>query len=99
MRETLLSFIDDLLTRGRETVVVRRRGLRLVSWSSAEVATRAFQFARELEVLGIAHGDRVLFWGENSAEWIAAMFGCLLRGVVVVPLDLKSSPDFIARVQ
>ena len=99
MRETLLSFIDDLLTRGRETVVVRRRGLRLVSWSSAEVATRAFQFARELEVRGIAHGDRVLFWGENSAEWIAAMFGCLLRGVVVVPLDLKSSPDFIARVQ
>ena len=99
MRETLLSFLDDCLARGGETAVVRRRGLRLVTWSSADIARRAFQFARELEARGISHGDRVLFWGENSAEWIAAMFGCLLRGVVVVPLDLKSAPDFVERVQ
>ena len=99
MRETLLSFLDDCRARGAETAVVRRRGLRLVSSSAAEIATRAFQFARELEARGISRGDRVLFWGENSAEWIAAFFGCLLRGVVVVPLDLKSAPDFAARVQ
>jgi acyl-CoA synthetase (AMP-forming)/AMP-acid ligase II len=41
----------------------------------------------------------VLFWGENSPEWIAAFYGCLLRGAVVVPLDLKSAPDFVERVQ
>jgi long-chain acyl-CoA synthetase len=99
MRETLLSFLDDYLARGAETAVVRRRGLRLEKWSSAEIARRAFQFARELEARGISRGDRVLCWGENSAEWIAAFFGCLLRGVVVVPLDLKSAPDFAQRVQ
>src|ERR687892_2891946 len=99
MRETLLSFLDDCLARGTETAVVRRRGLRLTRWSSIGIASRAFQFARELEARGISRGDRVLFWGENSAEWIAAFFGCLLRGVVVVPLDLKSAPDFVARVQ
>ncbi len=98
MRETLLSFLDDCLARGEDAAIVRRRGLRLVTWSWADIARRAFQFARELEERGIAHGDRVLFLGENSAEWIAAFFGCLLRGVVVVPLDLKSAPDFIARV-
>src|SRR5918996_5287887 len=99
MRETLLSFLDDCLARGTETAVVRRGGLRLTKWSSAEIARRAFQFARELEARGIGNGDRVLFWSENSPEWIAAFFGCLLRGVVVVPLDLKSAPDFAARVQ
>ncbi|HEX6043837.1 MAG TPA: AMP-binding protein [Pyrinomonadaceae bacterium] len=99
MRETLLSFLDDCLARGEETAVVRRRGLRLSRSSGAEIAGRAFQFARELEVRGIGHGDRVLFWTENSPEWIAAFFGCLLRGVIVVPLDLKSTPDFVARVQ
>lgn len=99
MRESLLSFLDDCLARGHETAVVRRRGLRVSAWSCAEVAKAAFQFARELEARGISRGDRVLFWGENSAEWIAAFFGCLLRGVVVVPLDLKSTPDFAARVQ
>ena len=99
MRETLLSFLDDCLARGQQTFVVQKRGLRLVRWSYARIAARAFQFARELEARGIEHGDRVLFWGENSPEWIAAFFGCLLRGVVVVPLDLKSAPDFVERVQ
>lgn len=99
MRETLLSFLDDCRSRGAETAVVHWRGLRISRWSYARLAACAFQFARELEVRGIGGGDRVLFRGENSPEWIAAFYGCLLRGAVVVPLDLKSASDFVARVQ
>ena len=40
-----------------------------------------------------------MFWAESSPEWVAALFGCLLRGVIVVPLDFESSPEFVARVQ
>jgi long-chain acyl-CoA synthetase len=39
-----------------------------------------------------------VLWGENSAEWIAAFFGCLLRGVLAVPLDAAGAPDFAGRV-
>jgi long-chain acyl-CoA synthetase len=99
MRETLLSFLDDCVAREREIAVVHWRGLRISRWSYARLASCAFQFARELEKREISAGDRVLFWGENSPEWIAAFYGCLLRGAIVVPLDLKSAPDFVARVQ
>ncbi|HEU4509795.1 MAG TPA: AMP-binding protein [Pyrinomonadaceae bacterium] len=99
MRETLLSFLDDCVALGDETAVVHWRGLRLSRWSYERIASTAFQFARELESRGIGAGDRVLFWSENSPEWIAAFYGCLLRGAVIVPLDLKSTPDFAARVQ
>ncbi|HEX5885299.1 MAG TPA: AMP-binding protein, partial [Pyrinomonadaceae bacterium] len=99
MRETLLSFLDDCLARGEQTAVVHWRGLRISRWSYTRLAACAFQFARELETRDIGAGDRVLFWAENSPEWIAAFYGCLLRGVVIVPLDLKSAPDFAARVQ
>jgi long-chain acyl-CoA synthetase len=99
MRDTLLSFLDDCIAHGQQTAVVHWRGLRIARWSYARLAACAFQFARELEARGIGHGDRVLFWSENSPEWIAAFYGCLLRGAVVVPLDLKSAPDFAARVQ
>jgi len=54
--------------------------------------------ARELEARGIAKGDAVLLWGENSAEWISVFLGCLLRGAVVVPIDHASSPEFAVRV-
>ena len=99
MRETLLSFLDDCIARGEEIALVHWRGLRIARWSYARIAASAFQFARELEVREIGAGDRVLFWGENSPEWVAAFYGCLLRGAIVVPLDLKSAPDFVARVQ
>jgi long-chain acyl-CoA synthetase len=99
VRETLLTFLNDGLARGHATAVVHWRGLRLARWSYRQLASCAFQFARELQARNIAAGDRVLFWGENSPEWIAAFYGCMLRGAVAVPLDLKSAPDFAARVQ
>lgn len=99
LRDTLLSFLDDCIARREEIAVVHWRGLRISRWSYARLASCAFQFARELEARNISAGDRVLFWGENSPEWIAALYGCLLRGAIVVPLDLKSAPDFVARVQ
>src|SRR5918997_1855100 len=99
MRRSLISFLDDYHARGRETAFAHRRGLRWERWSYAQVAEAAAGFARELEARKIGRNDRVLFWAENSAEWVAALFGCLLRGAVVVPLDVESAPDFVERVR
>ena len=73
-------------------------GYRSVRWSYRQVAETAFQFARELQERSIAKGDRVLLWGPNSAEWVAAFFGCALRGVIVVPIDDAGAADFTQRV-
>ena len=40
----------------------------------------------------------MVIWGANGSEWIAAFFGCILRGVVPVPLDVAGSPEFVRRV-
>jgi long-chain acyl-CoA synthetase len=40
----------------------------------------------------------VALWGENCAEWIGVFFGCLLRGVIAVPIDAAGSNEFAARV-
>ena len=68
------------------------------SWTYAQIAAAANRVARELESRGVAKGDSVLLCGENSAQWIAAFFGCLLRGAVIVPIDHAGAPDFAARV-
>jgi len=99
MRKNLLSFLDDCEKHGSQTALAHRRGLRLSPWSYSRLRTTAFQFARELEARNISKGDRVLVCAENCPEWVAAFFGCLLRGVIVVPLDFESSPEFAARVQ
>lgn len=99
MRSTINCYLEDYLRRGDATAFAHRRGLRLVRWSYRRVAETAYGFARELEARGINKGERVLLWAANGPEWVAAFFGCVLRGAVVVPLDVESAPDFVARVQ
>ena len=99
MRTTLASYLDDFLSRDNETAFAHTRGLRVKRWSYSQIAKTAFRLARELEARRIAKGDRVLLWARNSPEWLSVFFGCLLRGVIVVPLDLQSEPGFVKRVQ
>ena len=98
MRPHLATLVEDFRRHGAQTAVVVYRGNRRYATSYAELANLTGRFSAELGRRGIGPGERVVLWGENSAEWIAAFFGCLLRGVVAVPLDLAGSPAFAARV-
>ena len=91
-------FLAQFEKHAHECAYRQRRGYRTESFSYGEILAMATGFARRLEEQGIAKGDRVLLWGENSAEWVAAFFGCTLRGVVVVPMDDGVSGDFALRV-
>ena len=97
-RQSLIEFIEEYARRGKEIAVVHRRGYRMERWSYAEIADAAREFAGALAARGIAKGDRVLLWGDNCAEWVAAFFGCVLRGAVVVPIDRAGAPEFATRV-
>ena len=97
-RHSLAEYLDNFIRRGQECAYVQRHGYRSERWSYRQVAETAFQFARELGAQGIRKGDRVLIWGPNCAQWVAAFFGCALRGAVVVPMDDVATTDFALRV-
>ncbi len=97
-RASILEYLDNFRLHADEPAYVFRRGYRVQRWSYGEVLGNAYRFARMLESRGIGHGDKVLVWGENCAEWVVAFFGCLLRGAIVVPIDKIAAPDFAARV-
>jgi len=98
VRTHLASLVEDLRRHSDETAVVSHRGIRRYPTTYGELARLAGRFAAELDRRAVAPGDRVVLWGANSAEWIAAFFGCLLRGVIAVPLDAAGAPEFAARV-
>ncbi|MBV9082354.1 MAG: AMP-binding protein, partial [Acidobacteriaceae bacterium] len=97
-RPHLASLVDDFARLGPDIAVVAPRGLRKRRITYAQLATLSRRFAAELIARGIAKGERVLIWGENGPEWMATFFGCVLRGVLPVPLDAASTPDFVRRV-
>ena len=99
MAESLAEFFLEHFSRhASECAYKQKRGYRMVSFTYGDVLRLAQSFAGELDRRGIAKGDRIMLWGENSAEWVATFFGCTLRGVVVVPMDDGASAAFAARV-
>jgi long-chain acyl-CoA synthetase len=98
MRTSLASLVEDFRTHVSEIAVVEHRGVRSYAATYGDLAEIAGRFAAELERRQIVAGERVVLWGANSAAWIGVFFGCLLRGVIVVPLDAAGTSDFAARV-
>jgi long-chain acyl-CoA synthetase len=99
MTESLAEFfLANFQAHGDERAYGQRRGYRMEWFTYGEVLGMAARFCRELETRGIGKGERVMLWGENGAEWVAAFFGCALVGVVVVPMDDGASAEFAGRV-
>jgi long-chain acyl-CoA synthetase len=97
-RDTLVDFFRDLAAK-RGEFLVYDDGYRRRAHTYGAVARAARGFAARLAAAGLAKGDAVVFWGENRPEWVACYWGCLLAGIVAVPIDYRSSPDFVLKVR
>lgn len=98
MREHLATLLEDFRKHERDIAIVRYQGVRRRETTYGELAHLARRFAALLEDRNIGKSDRVLLWAENGAEWVAAFYGCMLRGAMTVPLDAFGSADFARRI-
>ena len=97
-RQSVLEYFQPDSRPSREIAFAWRRGYRMVRWTYADLLRAATQFAHRLEERSVAKGERVLLWGENSGEWVAAFLGCLAHGAVAVPMDAIADANFAHRV-
>ncbi len=98
VRQSLLEYFQPGSRPPDEIAVAWRRGYRMARWRYSDLLGTAQRFAGELQARGIAKGDRVLLWGENSGEWVAAFLGCIFCGAVAVPMDAIADVKFARRV-
>ncbi len=94
----LRGFLDRIAQINSEFIVFDD-GYRGWSYSYGDLAQMAAAFAGRLHASGIQHGETVIIWSENRPGWIAALWGCLLAGVVIVPVDQRSSVDLFQRIR
>ena len=98
MRPHLATLVADFRRYDLQIAVVTHRGNRRFSSTYRQLAELSARCAHAFDQQGLRPGDRVLLWGANSVEWMAAFFGCILRGIVAVPLDAAGSLDLAQRV-
>lgn len=97
-RTSVTEYVANFTRHSRDVACVFPEGYRTSRWTYGELLGRAKRFGAFLASAGITKGDRIMIWGANRGEWLAAFWGALLRGVVVVPMDRTAAPEFAARV-
>lgn len=73
-------------------------GFRTRTWHYRDLAEQVPRIARGLTDGGLVPGDRVVFWAVNRPEWGLGFLGSAYAGLVGVPLDVRSTDDFAAKV-
>ena len=79
--------------------IVYDDGFRGWTFTYADIGRLARQFAARLRSQGVQKGDRVLIWSESRPGWIIGLWGCLLEGAVVVPIEPQSSLDLFHKIE
>ena len=99
MLHTINHFLEEAAHRfGGRPALLFKPGFRYRTWSYRALWDDAQRVAALLQSRGIGKGDRVILWGPNAPQWVLAFFGCLRAGAIVVPLDLRSTPEFVHQV-
>lgn len=96
-RDTLLDFFQDFAASSQDFLIYDD-GFRTRHFRYDEISAKAHAFAARLRAARIRKDDKIILYGENRPEWIVALWGCLLEGVIAVPIDYRSSPDFVERI-
>ena len=97
--ETLVELLERAVARSADKVaLVMRDGDAVERWTYRELAERTGRVASTLERLGVGPGVRVATWAPNDPWLVAAYFAIWQLGAVVVPLDLRMTPDVAARI-
>jgi long-chain acyl-CoA synthetase len=94
---TLLDLLDSAVDRygERGALALRRDDGTTAEWSFRELQRRTRIAAWRLRALDLEPGDRILTWSPSMPELAAAYYGAMAARLVLVPLDLRMSPQAV----
>ena len=97
--DTIVDFLREAAERhGPRDALLIKPAFRYIRWTYDRLWEDSGRVATLLQRRGLSKGDQAILWGPNSPHWVLAFFGCLRAGVVLIPLDLRSAPDYVSRV-
>ena len=97
--DTIVEFLCEAAARhGPRDALLIKPAFRYIRWTYDRLWEDSGRVATLLQRRGFNKGDQAILWGPNSPHWVLAFFGCLRAGVVLIPLDLRSAPDYVSRV-
>ena len=97
--DTLNDLIGEAIKRfDRHPALLIKPGFRTRTWRYRDLDRQVGRVARVLTDRGVQPGDRVVLWAVNRPEWVVGFLAVAHVGAVGVPLDVRSTDEFAAKV-
>jgi long-chain acyl-CoA synthetase len=94
----LIDFLGRIAQLDAEFIVYDD-GYRGWTYRFEDVAKAAHALRVRLRAQGVRKGDVAMIWSESRPGWVAALWGCLLEGVALAPVDPQSSIRLFRRIE
>ncbi len=99
MAETLIQLIRESSEKfGSRPALFFKPSFCYRRWNYQYLWEASGRIASLLRQQGLSKGERAIIWAPNRPEWVLSFFGCLRAGVIAVPIDMRSTADFVSRV-
>jgi long-chain acyl-CoA synthetase len=96
---TLNDILEESAAKfGNKDALIIKPGFRTRAWTYRDLADIVPRVARYLADNGIRKGDRVITFGVNRPEYGIAVLAALRVGAIIVPLDVNSTAEFVAKI-
>jgi len=96
-RQNLVEFFSEF-SNSQIEFIQHDDGYRTWTYTYKQISLASYRFAERLSENNILKDNKVIIWSENCPEWVAAFWGCVLAGAIVVPIDYRSSPSILRHV-
>jgi long-chain acyl-CoA synthetase len=100
LSQTLLDLLDRAVARygAKHALSARHDDGSTAAWSYRDLDRRARFAAWRLRALDLEPGDRLLTWSPSTPELAATYYAAMHARLVIVPLDLRMSPDAVETI-
>lgn len=93
----LLDFLEHH-KENTDPALTMRMGYRIVSLTYKDVYDLSLRVACLLKKHGVEKGDKVVLLAPNSPYWVCVFWGTLIRGAILVPMNVQSTASQVEKV-
>jgi len=95
----LADIIKYAVSQYKNNIFIVNRGIyRRREYSYNQIYENALKLCQFYKKANINKKDKVIIYLQNSSDYVSILFSCALSGVIAVPIDVNSNPEFVSLI-
>lgn len=95
----LTDLIKEAVSQYDNKIFIVNRGIyRRKEYSYKQIYDNSLKLCQFFKKANINKKDKVIIFLPNSSDYVSILFSCALSGVIAVPIDINTNPEFVSLI-